>query len=244
MKGYKKQPSVILKEGSERTEGEDAVRVNINAAKIIAETVRSTLGPRGMDKMLVDRLGQIVITNDGYTILEEIDVRHPAAKIMVEIARTQDSECGDGTTTAVLLAGELLTEAEKLLALKIHPNIIISGYKKALEKSQELLRKMSLQVKLDELDTLRKIAKSAINTKLLQHLEDPLANIAVQSVLRIQENRTDSSFADIETVQIIKHQGQSISDTALIEGIILEKELEHPEMIKKVENAKIALLDM
>jgi thermosome len=241
---FKKQPFVILKEGSKRTEGEDAVRVNINAARVIAETVRSTLGPRGMDKMLVDRLGQIVITNDGATILEEIDVRHPAAKIMVEIARTQDSECGDGTTTAVLLAGELLTEAEKLLTLKIHPNIIISGYKKALAKSQELLQKLSLQVKLDDIDTLTKIAKSAINTKLLQNLGSSLAKIAVQSVLRIQENRTDSSFADIETVQIIKHQGQSISDTALIEGIILEKELEHPEMIKKVENAKIALLDM
>ena len=241
---FKKEPFVVLKEGSKRTEGEDAVKVNITAAKIIAETVRSTLGPRGMDKMLVDRLGGIVITNDGATILEEIDVRHPAAKIMVEIARTQDSECGDGTTTAVLLAGELLTEAEKLLALKIHPNIIISGYKKALAKSQELLQKFSLQVKLDEIDTLKKIAKSAINTKLLQNLEDPLANIAVQSVLRIQENRTDSSYADIDTVQIIKHQGQSISDTALIEGIILEKELDHPEMIKKVENAKIALLDM
>jgi len=244
MNKLKKEPFLVLKEGSKRTEGEDAVNVNINAAKIIAETVKSTLGPRGMDKMLVDRLGGIVITNDGATILEEIDVRHPAAKIMVEIARTQDLECGDGTTTAVLLAGELLTQAEKLLALKIHPNIIVSGFKKALAKSQEILQNYSLLVNLDDLDTLKKIARSAINSKLLQNLADSLADIAVQAVLSIQEKRTDSSFADIEVVQIVKHQGQSISDTALIEGIILEKELEHPEMIKKVENAKIALLDM
>jgi thermosome len=240
----KKEPFLILKEGSKRTEGEDAVKVNINAAKIIAETVKSTLGPRGMDKMLVDRLGGIVITNDGATILEEIDVRHPAAKIMVEIARTQDLECGDGTTTAVLLAGELLTQAEKLLTLKIHPTVIVSGFKKALAKSQEILQDSALTVQLDDLDTLKKIAKSAINSKLLQNLTDSLADIAIQSVLRIREARTDSSFANIEDVQIVKHQGQSIADTALIEGIVLEKELEHPEMIKKVENARIALLDM
>lgn len=240
----KKEPFLVLKEGSKRTEGEDAVGVNINAAKIIAETIKSTLGPRGMDKMLVDRLGGIVITNDGSTILEEIDVRHPAAKIMVEIARTQDLECGDGTTTAVLIAGELLTQAEKLFALKIHPNIIVSGYKKALAKSQEILQNYSLTVDLSDTDTLKKIAKSAINSKLLHGSSDSLADIAVQSVLRIQEQRTDASFANIEDVQIVKHQGQSISDTTLIEGIVLEKELEHPEMIKKVENAKIALLDM
>jgi len=244
MNKFKKQPFLILKEGSKRTEREDAVKVNIEAAKVIAETVKSTLGPRGMDKMLVDRLGSIVITNDGATILEEIDVRHPAAKIMVEIARTQELECGDGTTTAVLLAGELLTQGEKLLALKIHPNIIINGFKKALTKSQELLQNYSFSVNLDDFNTLKKIAKSAINSKLLQNLADSLANIAVQAVLRIREQQTHSSFANIEDVQIVKHQGQSISDTTLIEGIILEKELEHPEMIKKVHNAKIALLDM
>ena len=178
-----KKPPLILKEGSKRTEGEDAVRVNIAAAKVIGETVKTTIGPRGMDKMLVDRLGGIVITNDGATILEEIDVRHPAAKIMVEIARTQDSEVGDGTTTAVLLASELLAQAEKLLSFKIHPNTIISGYQKALAKSQEHLQDFSILISLDEQETLRNIAKSAVNSKLLKGYEDNFANIAVQSIL-------------------------------------------------------------
>jgi len=243
MKLVKKSP-LVLKEGSKRTEGEDAVRVNIDAARVIGETIKSTLGPKGMDKMLIDRLGGIVITNDGATILEEIDVRHPAAKIMVEIARTQDSEVGDGTTTAVLLASELLTQAEKLLSLKIHPNTIINGYKKAMDKSRELLQNFSLPIDLDNLEVLLKIAKSAINRKLLQNLNDTLAKIAVQAVLKIRETRKESSFADIEKIQIIKHQGTSLSDTTLIDGIILEKEIEHPHMTKKLENAKIALLNM
>ncbi|NVM55892.1 MAG: thermosome subunit, partial [Candidatus Helarchaeota archaeon] len=243
MKLVKKSP-LILKEGSKRTEGEEAVRVNITAAKVIGETVRSTLGPRGMDKMLVDRLGGIVITNDGATILEEIDVRHPAAKIMVEIARTQDSEVGDGTTTAVLLATELLTQAEKLLTVKIHPNTIINGYKKALAKSQEILQDLALPITLDNHEILKKIAKSAINSKLLRDKEEYFANIAVQSILKIQEIRDNSSYADIEKIQIVKHQGTSLSDTIMVDGIILEKEIEHPLMIKKVDNAKIALLNM
>jgi chaperonin GroEL (HSP60 family) len=243
MKLVKKSP-LVLKEGSKRTEGEDAVRVNITAAKVIGETVKTTLGPKGMDKMLIDRLGGIVITNDGATILEEIDVRHPAAKIMVEIARTQDSEVGDGTTTAVLLASELLTQAEKLLSLKIHPNTIINGYKKALDKSQKLLQTFSLPITLDDSEILLKIAKSAINTKLLQNLEGNLANIAVQCVLKIRETREETSFADVEKVQIIKHQGTSLSDTTLVDGIILEKEIDHPHMVKKIVDAKIALLNM
>ncbi|NVM28351.1 MAG: thermosome subunit [Candidatus Helarchaeota archaeon] len=239
-----KKPPLILKEGSKRTEGEDALRVNITAAKVIGETVKSTLGPKGMDKMLVDRLGGIVITNDGATILEEIDVRHPAAKIMVEIARTQDSEVGDGTTTAVLLASELLTQAETLLGFKIHPNTIINGYKKALAKSQELLQTLSLSVSLTNLKILKSIAESAINCKLLKDKEEYFANIAVQSILKIQEIREDTSYADIEKIQIVKHQGNSLSDTLMVEGIILEKEIEHPDMIKTVDNAKIALLNV
>lgn len=239
-----KKPPVILKEGSKRTAGEDAVRVNIAAAKVVGETLRSTLGPRGMDKMLVDRLGGIVITNDGATILEEIDVRHPAARIMVEIARTQDSEVGDGTTTAVLLASELLMRAEALLNLKVHPNLIISGYKKALSKSQEILQDLSIPLDLSDHDTLKNIAKSAINSKLMRGHEDYFANIAVLSVLRIQEPRETTSYVDLEKIQIIKHQGTSLTDTLLVDGIILEKEIEHPEMIKQILNAKIALLDM
>ncbi len=238
-----KKPFLILKEGSKRTKDEDAVRVNIDAARVIGETVKSTLGPQGMDKMLVDRLGGIVITNDGATILEEIDVRHPAAKIMVEVARTQESEVGDGTTTAVILASELLTSAEQLMALKIHPNVIISGYNKALQESQRILQELSLSISLDDNDILKKIAKSAINSKLLEKLKHFLAEISVKSILKIQEKRENSSFADIEKIQIIKHQGQSIADTNLIDGIILEKNIEHPEMIKKVENANILLLD-
>ncbi len=238
-----KRPFLVLKEGSKRTEGEDALRVNIEAAKVIADVVKSTLGPQGMDKMLVDRLGGIVITNDGATILEEIDVRHPAAKIMVEIARTQDSEVGDGTTSAVLLASELLTQAESLLSLKIHPNIIITGYQKALAKSQDLLQNLALEVTLTDREILTKIAKSAINSKVLGPIEDHLAEIAVESILKIQDQRAGSTQADIENIQIIKHQGNNISDTMLVDGIILDKDIDHPEMVKKVEDAKIALLD-
>jgi len=232
-----------LKEGSKRTQDKDAVRVNIDAARVIGETIKTTLGPHGMDKMLVDRLGGIVITNDGATILEEIDVRHPAAKIMVEIARTQESEVGDGTTTAVLLASELLSQAEKLIALKIHPNVIVSGYKKALHEAEKLLQEFSLTISLNEFNILNNLAKSAINCKFLGKHKDFLAEISVKSILKIQEHRQETSFADIEKIQIIKHQGQSISDTKLIDGIIIEKNLEHPEMIKKVTNAKVALLD-
>ncbi|MHA1266733.1 MAG: thermosome subunit beta [Candidatus Helarchaeota archaeon] len=239
-----KKPPLILKEGSKRTEGEDAVRVNIAAAKLIGETIKTTLGPRGMDKMLVDRLGGIVITNDGATILEEIDVRHPAARIMVEIARTQDSEVGDGTTTAVLLASELLSAAETLLSLKIHPNVIISGYKKALIKAETCLRQLALPISIENTKLLKEIARSAINCKILRGLEAHFAEIAVQCVLKIREDRKGSSFADIEQVQIIKHQGESLSDTIMVDGIILEKEIEHPEMIKEVTNAKIALINV
>ncbi|MHA1651882.1 MAG: TCP-1/cpn60 chaperonin family protein, partial [Candidatus Helarchaeota archaeon] len=235
-----RKPFLILKEGSKRTEGEDAIRVNIEAARVIGETIKSTLGPQGMDKMLVDRLGGLVITNDGATILEEIDVRHPAAKIMVEIARAQDSEVGDGTTTAVLLASELLTQAEKLLSLKIHPNIIVSGFKKALNKSQQILQGLSLDVTLNDHTILRNIAKSAINNKLLGKMEEYFANIAVDSVLKIRETRKNTSFADIEQIQIIKHQGTSLSDTIMVNGIILEKDLEHPDMPKRIDNARIA----
>ncbi|MHA1276263.1 MAG: thermosome subunit beta [Candidatus Helarchaeota archaeon] len=238
-----KKPFLILKEGSKRTQDKDAVRVNIDAARVIGETIKTTLGPHGMDKMLVDRLGGIVITNDGATILEEIDVRHPAAKIMVEIARTQESEVGDGTTTAVLLASELLSQAEKLIALKIHPNVIVSGYKKALHEAEKLLQEFSLTISLNEFNILNNLAKSAINCKFLGKHKDFLAEISVKSILKIQEHRQETSFADIEKIQIIKHQGQSISDTKLIDGIIIEKNLEHPEMIKKVTNAKVALLD-
>ncbi|MHA1131919.1 MAG: thermosome subunit beta, partial [Candidatus Helarchaeota archaeon] len=181
--------------------------------------------------------------NDGATILEEIDVRHPAAKIMVEIARTQESEVGDGTTTAVLLASELLSQAEKLIALKIHPNVIVSGYKKALHEAEKLLQEFSLTISLNEFNILNNLAKSAINCKFLGKHKDFLAEISVKSILKIQEHRQETSFADIEKIQIIKHQGQSISDTKLIDGIIIEKNLEHPEMIKKVTNAKVALLD-
>ncbi len=239
-----KKPPLILKEGSKRTEADDAIRVNIAAAKVIGETVKTTLGPRGMDKMFVDRLGGIVITNDGATILEEIDVRHPAAKIMVEIARTQDSEVGDGTTTAVLLASELLTQAEKLLSFKIHPNVIISGYRKSLAKSQETLQEFSTSVSLNDHEILKQIAKSAINNKLLKNQEDYFANIAVQSILKAREERDATSFADVEKIQIVKHQGTSLSDTTMINGIVLEKEIEHPDMKKEVNNAKIVLLNM
>jgi len=237
------QPVLILKEGTSRSRGKEAQRNNIMAAKIIAEAIRSTLGPRGMDKMLVDSLGDITITNDGAAILDEIGVEHPAAKMMVEIAKTQDDMVGDGTTTAVVLSGELLKKAEELLEQNIHPTLIVSGYRKAAEKAMEVLDNISEAVKLDDKETLKKVAITAMSSKGVGSAREHFADIAIEAVQQIAERRGEKWSADIDNIQIIKKEGKSLLETELIRGIILDKEVVHAGMPKRVENAKIALVN-
>jgi len=237
------QPVLILKEGTARRRGRDAQRNNIMAARIIAEVLRSTLGPRGMDKMLIDSLGDITITNDGAAILNEIEVEHPAAKMMVEVAKTQDDMVGDGTTTAVILAGELLRRAEELLDQNIHPTVIVSGYRKAAQKAMEILDKKGIPVDLEDRQTLRKVAVTAMASKAVGVAKEHLAEIAIDAVKQIAEQRGEKRIADIDHVQIIKKEGKSLFDTQLVRGIVVDKEVVHPGMPKRIENPKIALLD-
>jgi len=237
------QPVLILKEGTGRRRGRDAQRNNIMAARIIAEVLRTTLGPRGMDKMLIDSLGDITITNDGAAILKEIDVEHPAAKMMVEVAKTQDDMVGDGTTTAVILAGELLQKAEELLNQNIHPTVIVGGYRKAVQKAVEILDDVGITVDLKDSATLKKVAVTSMGSKAVGTARDHLAEIAIDAVNQIAEQRGEKRIADIDHVQIIKKEGKSLFDTQLVKGIIVDKEVIHPGMPKRLENAKIALLD-
>jgi len=237
------QPVLILKEGTSRKRGRDAQKNNIMAAKIIAEVLRSTLGPRGMDKMLIDGLGDITITNDGAAILDEIDVQHPAAKMMVEVAKTQDDMVGDGTTTAVILAGELLQKAEDLLAQNIHPTIIVQGYRKAVEKAVEALGKLAITVDIDDRAALKKVAMTSMGSKAVGAARGHLSEITIDAVKLIAEKRGDKMIADIDNVQRVKKEGKSLYDTELIRGIIIDKEIVHTGMPKRIEKAKIALLD-
>ena len=236
-------PVLILKEGSTRRRGREAQRNNIMAARIVAEILRSTLGPRGMDKMLIDSLGDITITNDGATILDEIEVEHPAAKMMVEVAKAQDDEVGDGTTTAVVLAGELLKHAEDLLDQNIHPTIIVSGFRKAAQKARELLHEIAKPVDLDDRATLKKVVMTSMASKAVGGAKDHLAEIAIDAIKQIIEKRGDKLVADVDQVQVIKKEGKSLLDTQLVKGIIIDKEVVHPGMPKRVENARIALLN-
>ena len=237
------QPVLILKEGTSRRRGREAQRNNIMAARIIAEVLRSTLGPRGMDKMLIDSLGDITITNDGATILDEIEVEHPAAKMMVEVAKTQDDMVGDGTTTAVVLAGELLKRAEELLDQNIHPTVIVSGYRKAVQKAIEILNKIGVEIDLEDRETLKKIALTSMSSKAIGAAKEHLAEIAIDAVKQIVEERGGKRVADIDNIQIIKKEGKSIFDTQLVNGIIIDKEVVHPGMPKRISEAKIALLN-
>lgn len=237
------QPILILKEGTARSRGQEARRNNIMAARVIAEAVRTTLGPRGMDKMLIDSLGDITITNDGAAILDEIDVEHPAAKMMKEVAKTQDDMVGDGTTTAVVLSGELLKKAEELLEQNIHPTVIVAGYRKASQKAIEVLNQKSVEVSLDDKATLKKVAVTSMGSKAVGLARDHLADIAIDAVKQIAEKRGDRWIADIDNIQIIKKEGKSISDTELVRGVILDKEVVHAGMPKRVEKAKIALIN-
>lgn len=234
------QPILILPEGALRTIGRDAQRNNIMAAKQVAETVRTTLGPRGMDKMLVDDLGDITITNDGATIVDELNVEHPAAKMLVEVAKTQDEEVGDGTTTAVVLAGELLANAEKLLDQDIHPTVIAKGYRMAEEKANEVLQNIAKNVTANDYEILKKIAMTAMTGKSAEYARETLADLAVKAVKQVLDN----GKVDLDDIKIEKKQGKSISDSELIQGVIIDKERVHSGMPKKVEDAKIALVDV
>ena len=238
------QPVLILKEGTSRNRGKEAQKNNIMAAKIIAEAIRSTLGPRGMDKMIVDSLGDITITNDGAAILDEIDVQHPAAKMIVEVAKTQDDMVGDGTTTAVVLAGELLKTAEDLLEQNIHPTLIVEGYRKAAQKALEVLDKISQTVDLDDKETLKKVAKTAMGSKAVGIAKEHFADIAVNAIEQIAEKQGEKWVVDIDNVQIVKKEGESLQDTRLVNGIILDKEIVHSNMPKSVKEAQIVLVDV
>jgi len=236
-------PILILREGTTREKGKGAHSNNIAAAKAIADAIRSTLGPRGMDKMLVDSMGDVVITNDGVTILKEIDVEHPAAKMLVEVAKTQDQECGDGTTTSVILAGELLKRSEELIDANVHPTVITAGYRMAADKAVEILRKLSLNVSPKDTEKLRMIATTALRSKIADAANEILADIAVRAVLAVAEKRGDHSVVDVENVQVVKKHGGSLQDTELIEGVILDKEPVHPSMPHIVKAPRIALVD-
>ncbi len=235
-------PILILREGTQRDKGKGAQSNNIAAAKAIADAVRTTLGPKGMDKMLVDSLGDVVITNDGATILKEIDIEHPAAKMLVEVSKTQDKECGDGTTTAVVIAGELLKKAEDLTESNIHATIIANGYRLAANEAGKVLLKMSINVSPDDDKPLQNIAKTAMTGKGIS-ASGHLAKIAVAAVSAITEKTGGNIIADIDNIKVEKKHGGSISDTTMLTGIIVDKERVHPRMPKQVTKAKIALLN-
>jgi thermosome len=234
---------LVLSEGTRRLLGRDAQRMNILAARAIAEAVRSTLGPRGMDKMLVDSLGDVVITNDGVTILEEMEVEHPAAKMMVEVAKTQEDEVGDGTTTAVIIGGELLHEAEDLLDQKIHPTVIAAGYRMAAEKAHEILNKIADTVKFDDVAKLKKVAMTAMTGKKIEAGREKLSDLVVTAVRQVADKVGDKYVVDIDYIGLEKKTGGSIDDSELVHGVIIDKERAHPGMPKRVKGAKIALLD-
>ncbi len=237
-------PILVLKEGTERDRGKGATSNNIAAARAIADTVRTTLGPRGMDKMLVDSMGDITITNDGVTILKEVDVEHPAAKMLVEVAKTQDQQCGDGTTTAVVLAGELLKRSEYLLEQNVHPTVITRGFQLAVQQARHLLEtEIGTAVKADDDSVLIDRASTAMGSKGVFGSRDELAKIAVQAVRKISEVRGDKTIADVDQIKVEKRHGGTISDTALIQGIVIDKERGHPRMPGEVTHAKIALLN-
>jgi len=233
-----KQPIYIMPENTERTIGKDAQRNNILAAKLVAEAIKTTLGPKGMDKMLVDALGDITVTNDGVTILEKMDIEHPAAKMMVEIAKTQESEVGDGTTTAVMLAGKFLENAEKLLDMKIHPTVITKGYRLAAEKAKEILKQESITITLDNEELLKNIVKTAMTGKAAEAEKAKFSRIIVTAIKQIEE----SGNVNLNNIKIMKNKSHGIEDTELIKGVIIDKERTSIDMPLKVDNARIALI--
>ena len=236
-------PIVLLREGTTETKGNQAQRNNITAAKTIAEIVRTSLGPRGMDKMLVNNLGDVTITNDGATILKEMDIQHPAAKMMVEISKATDNEVGDGTTSTVVLAGSLLSKAEELISKGVHSTVIVDGYRMASEKAIEILKNASTKVDPEDRQMLGKIARTSMASKLVSVNSEPLSKIVVDAVIAVAEKADGHYKVDIDNIKIEKKAGGSIEDTKLIQGIVLDKEVVHGAMPKRIEEAKIALLN-
>ncbi|MCC6031760.1 MAG: TCP-1/cpn60 chaperonin family protein [Pyrobaculum sp.] len=235
-------PVMILKEGSQRTTGVDARRSNIQAAKVIAEILATSLGPRGMDKMLIDAFGDVTITGDGATILKEMEVQHPAAKLLIEVAKAQDAEVGDGTTTVVVLAGKLLELGEELLEEGIHPTIVIEGYKKAADYALKVAEEIAKPIDLTK-EQLLKVVSSALSSKVVAETREYLANLVVEAALQAVEMRDGKPYLDLDWIKIEKKKGKSIYETQLVRGIVLDKEVVHPGMPKRVSNAKIAILD-
>ncbi|MDH5623690.1 MAG: thermosome subunit beta, partial [Candidatus Bathyarchaeota archaeon] len=236
-------PVLILREGASRSRGREAQHGNIMAARIVAEAVKSALGPKGMDKMLVDSFGDVTITSDGRTVLDEMDIQHPAAKMMVEVAKTQDNEVGDGTTTAVIIAGELLGKAEDLIEKNVHPTVIIDGYRKAADKALETIEKIAIPVDSNDKASLEKVAMTSMASKLVAESKEYLAEIASSAILQVAEKVEDGFKVDIDDVKVEKKAGEALTDTKLINGVVLDKEVVHSGMPKRVEKAKIALLD-
>ena len=236
-------PVVLLKDGASQTKGRDAQKNNISAAKIIADIVRTSLGPRGMDKMLVDSLGDMTITNDGATILKEIDVQHPAAKMLVEIAKSTDNEVGDGTTSVVVLAGALLEQAESLLQQEVHPTVIVDGYRKSANKAKEYIKDIADEVTADDKPTLLKIARTSMQTKMIRKDSDKLGDMVVKAVLSVAEKNDSNYTVDIDDIKVEKKTGGSIAESSILQGIVLDKEVVHSGMPKKMSGAKIALIN-
>ena len=236
-------PVLVLKESALQEKGRDAQKNNIAAAKLVADLVKSSLGPRGLDKMLVDSLGDVTITNDGATILKEIDAQHPTAKMMVEISKTIDTEVGDGTTSSVIFAGTLLAKAEELLSKDVHSSVIIDGFQAASEKSLEILDEISKKVQSNDKETLLKIAATSMESKLISEDSDILSKIVVDAILKITETKKEKSTVDLDNIKVEKKAGGSITDTTLVKGIVLDKEIVHSGMPTKIQKAKIALIN-
>ena len=242
--GMGNAPVIILREGTKRDKGKDAQFNNIQAAMAISNAVKSSLGPRGMDKMLVDSVGDVVITNDGVTILKEMDVQHPAAKMLVEVAKTQDAEVGDGTTTSVILAGELLKKATDLIDANVHPTIITAGYRLANEKAQEVLKNVSMKVSIDDDDLLKLIAQTAMISKQVNNSKEYFSNMVVDAVKTVVDKDKDGKyFVDLKNIQTVKKAGAKMEESYIVKGLIIDKEPVQPSMPKLVEGAKIALID-
>ena len=237
-------PVLVLKEGSNRSRGREAQHANIMAAKIVAESVRSALGPKGMDKMLVDSFGDVTVTSDGRTILDEMDIQHPAAKMLVEVSKTQDNEAGDGTTSAVIIAGELLNRAEELIDKNVHPTIVIDGYRKAADKALDTLEKIAIKIDPNSLEEyLKKAAMTSMASKLIADYKEFFADLAVKAMLEVTEKESKTWRVDVDDIKVEKKTGESLGETSLINGIVLDKEVVHSGMPKRMEKAKIALLD-
>jgi archaeal chaperonin len=236
-------PIVVLKEGTTETKDKDAQRNNITAAKLVAELVKSSLGPRGMDKMLVDPLGDVTITNDGATILKDIDVQHPAAKMMVEVSKSIDNEVGDGTTSSVVVAGSLLEKAEELINKGVHPTLIVDGYKKCSIKANEILRTIATKVDAGDEGILNKISETSMSSKMVSANSKHLSKIVVDAILAAADGTGDEYQVDIDNIKVDKKPGGSIDDTSLVRGVILDKEVAHAAMPKRIEDAKIALVN-